>query len=217
MNTTNERSLDPDVYERLVAANAAGVRASGIPWEAFTDVQEREIDAMAEAIENIASLEISELSSHPILAAIAGERVSWYLNACREAGERLIDTRNAPGYDEWDPITATRLYVLTNRTEHLVALEIPYDWKTYVRMALRAQTRCDAHVLHNCYDHQNGPATEIVACKRGEVLCAFKICDECLDALKWIQFNSREYAGPCRWQDNGDRGSRDDLSDDWEF
>ena len=40
--------LQPDVYERLAAANAAGAQASGISYEPFTDQQEREIKAEAE-------------------------------------------------------------------------------------------------------------------------------------------------------------------------
>jgi hypothetical protein len=209
--------MQPDVQDRIATAMAAGANASGIPWEPFTDEQQDDIDLWAEAMDSVVGVEINDLSNHPIVSAIAAERFGRYIDTCRERGERLLDTRIAPSYDESDPITATRLYLLTHDSDDLVALQIPPDWKTYARLALRAKTECEAHVVHSCYDHQSEPATEILAYKRGEFVYVFKICPRCLHALKDINCDDFPYySGPFGWHDDVDaRGTGLELGDPW--
>jgi hypothetical protein len=141
-----------------------------------------------------------------ILQMLAARRLHEYQEDCREADERLLDTRRAPGFVETDPLTATRLYVLTYRSKYAVALETPYDWQGYLREALGSLYKCDAHLLHRCYDNQATPAVKTLVYKRGEFVFAWKICDECLEALSWVRYNHPDYAGPLqKWVDDGER------------
>lgn len=212
----------------------AGARASGIPLEPFTDVEKREAEAYGEAVAVVSAIDICGILdedgsyhlltaydthdlTHPesgervpqgtqIVQMLAAERFKQYLENCRLEEERLLDTRRAPGYDESDPLTATRLYVLTYRNNYAVALETPYDWQGYLREAIGRQTRCDVHLLHRCYDHQATKAVRTLVYKRGEFVSAWKICDECLDALSWVRYGHPDYSGPTEnWLDDGKR------------
>lgn len=232
----DEQEFDADLQDRVNAALQAGVKASGIPWQPFTDVQTRESNAYGAAMAAVAAIHIcgildangdyDELAAYDtcntrnpdtgklvpqgdqIPQMLASERFCQYLQDCQEAGERLVDARRAPGYVENDPLTANRLYVLTTRSSYAVALEIPYDWPGYLREELGKITRCDVHLLHRCYEHQVTKALKTLVYKRGEYVYAWKICDECLDALSWIRFTHPDYAGPLhKWVDDGDRSS----------
>ena len=226
--------LDPDLEERLHAARRAGAAASGLPLQPLTDVQKRENAAYGHAMAAVSAVEICGIIDrrgeydvlraydsgnlrHPvtrkwvpqgdgIVQMMAAERFHQYNDDCATNGELLVDGRLAPSYCENDPLTATRLYVLTHRIKNAVALETPYDWQRYLREALGPQTKCDAHLLHRCYDHQATPALMTLVYKRGEYLFAWKICDECKDALSWISYSHPDYAGPLhRWMDDGER------------
>lgn len=230
----DDDSLDPDTRERIAAALAAGAAKSGIPLEPFTDAQQRENDALAHAMTTVAAIDIcgvldadgnydtlSAYDSHDLVHPISGERVSqgdmilqmlaaerWrqYVDACQADNDRLVDPRQAPSYDEADPLTATRLYVLTKCSEYLTPLEIPHNWIAHVRATMFSSMKCQAHLLHRCYDHQATPAAKALVYKRGEVLYAFRVCSECLDALSWIGFGHPDYGGPMdKWVDKGER------------
>ncbi|OBF88989.1 hypothetical protein A5791_17280 [Mycobacterium sp. 852002-51163_SCH5372311] len=230
----DDEEFDPDLQDRLNAAMQAGADASGIPWQPFTDEQKREAAAYAEAMAAVSAMNIcgvldehgeyspmKEYDTHDIrqpetrklipqgdmiLQMLAADRYKRYLDACREDNERLLDTRRAPGYDEADPLTATRLYVLTDRPEYQVALETPYDWQGYLREALGYRYNCDVHLLHSCYDRQATPAMKTLVYKRGEHVFAWKICAACLDALSWIRYGDAKYSGPVnKWIDTGKR------------
>jgi hypothetical protein len=232
-------TFDPDTEQRLAAAQAAGAEKSGIPWESFTDVEMRENAASGEAMAAVAGthicgvldadgvyFELKEFDTcdqtNPdtgkrvpqgdmILQMLAAQRLEAYHQDCREDKEGLLDTRRAPGYVERDPLTHTRLYVLTPRSRHAVALETPYDWRGYIREELRSETKCNVHLLASCYDHQTAPAALTLVYKRGEFVFAWKICSECSDALSWIKYGDPRYAGPLhKWVDDGDRGATDD-------
>lgn len=236
----DDDEFDPDLDERVSAAMQAGAQASGIPWQPLTDVQTREANAYAEGMAAVSAIEIcgilnrhyeyDELKAydthnliHPdtgkripqgtaIVQMLASERYKQYLDDCRTHNERLIDPRHAPSYDEADPLTANRLYVLTYRYRYLVPLEIPYDWQAYLRETLGKQTKCDVHLLHRCWDHQATPAVDALVYKRGEILYAFKVCDECRDALSWIKYGHPDYSGPMEtWFDNGDNRDMPEL------
>lgn len=230
----DDDQFDPDLEQRLNAAMQAGAQASGIPWQPLTDVQAREAKAYGEAMAAVSAMHISgilnkdgeyhEFAAYDtsnlrnpdtgklapqgdmILQMLSSYRRKQYLEECHAERERLIDPRHAPSYDEMDPLTANRLYVLTFRYRYLVPLEIPYDWQAYLREALAKQTRCDVHLLHSCWDHQATPAVDTLVYKCGEILYAFKTCDECRDALSWISYGHPQYAGPMdKWIDKGKR------------
>lgn len=230
----DEQEFDADLQDRVYAALRAGAAASGLPWHNFTADQQREANAYGAAMATVAAIyfcgvldangEYDDLSAYDtcntrnpdtgelvpqgdqIPQMLASERFRQYQEDCRQAGERLLDTRRAPGYVEADPLTANRLYVLTSRSNYLIALEIPYDWKAYLREALGSVTKCDVHLLHRCYDHQATKARFTLVYKRGEYVYGWKICDECLDALSWVSINHPDYAGPLhKWVDDGDR------------
>lgn len=228
----HDPELDSDVYERISAAQATGVAKSGIPWEPFTDRETREAEAYGAAMAAVAAIhicgvldkdgvyrELDQLDTSAqrnpdtgklvpqgdmILQMLASQRLEQYHQDCRGDNERLLDTRRAPGYDDADPLTHTRLYVLIPRSRHAVALETPYDWQGYVRSELGNGDKCDVHVLHNCYDHQAAPAMLTLVHKRGEYVFAWKICSECLGALSWIKYGDPRYGGPTeKWVDDG--------------
>lgn len=147
-----------------------------------------------------------------IVQMLAAERFHQYQTDCRVEGngdvdfDALIDSSRAPGYVASDPLTATRLYVLTARNKRATALETPYDWPGFLSESLRSQTKCDVHLLHRCYDHQATKAVRTLVYKRGEFVYAWKICDECLEALSWISYGHPDYSGPLhKWVDDGDR------------
>lgn len=143
--------IDGDLQTRLETAMVAGASASGIPLMPLTDVEKREIEAIAavSAIEicgvvdedgsyfPLTAYDTHDLT-HPVTGQrmpqgtqiaqmLAAERLMQYQEDCRLEEERLLDPRHAPGRDESDPLTATRLYVLTYRYKSAVALETPYD------------------------------------------------------------------------------------------
>ena len=221
-----QEEFDPEVLQRLEAAQRKAADTFGIPWEPFTDRDIREADAYGAAMAAVSAMHIcgvldedgvySELTDYDthdlknpdtgkrlpqgdvILQMLAAQRLATYRQECREDKERLLDARRAPGYDDADPLTHTRLYVLTTRSRHAVALETPYDWQGYLMEELGGVTRCDVHLLHRCFDHQAAPAVRTLVYKRGEYVFAWKICGECLDALSWIQYGDPRYAGPYR-------------------
>lgn len=212
----DDDEFDLDLNERCSAAMQAGAQASGIPWQPLTDVQRRECAAYADAMAAVSAMHIcgildkdgvyDELTAYDthdirqpetgkllpqgdmILQMLAAERYRQYMEDCQTHDERLIDPRKAPSYDEMEPLTANRLYVLTYRYRYLVPLEIPYDWQAYLGETPAKQTKCDVHLLHRCWDHQATPAAATLVYKRGEILYAFKTCDECRDALSWIKY-----------------------------
>lgn len=232
--------LNPDQEQRLNAAMQAGAQASGIPWQPLTDVQKREAKAYGEAMAAVSAIHICGiLNKHGeydefkaydtsnlrnpntgrlapqgdmILQMLCAERYRQYLEDCDAEQERLIDPRHAPSYDETDPLTANRLYVLAYRYRYLVPLEIPSDWEAYLRETLSRQTKCDVHLLHRCWDHQATPAVDTLVYKRGEILYAFKTCDECRDALSWIGYGHPAYSGPMdKWIDEGNNREAPEL------
>jgi hypothetical protein len=241
---SQEQEFDVLLQSRVDAALWAGARASGIPWQPFTDVQKREANAYGEAMAAVAAIHICGIldangdyqdlkaydtcdTRHPVTGKLvpqgdqipqmlASERLCQYLEDCSQAGERLLDTRQAPGYVETDPLTANRLYVLTNRSNYAVALEIPYDWPGYLHQELGTITKCDVHLLHRCYDHQATKAVKTLAYKRGEYVFGWKICDECLDALSWVRLTHPDYAGPLhKWVDDREGEPREEPEDPW--
>ncbi|GAS86946.1 hypothetical protein [Mycolicibacterium brisbanense] len=225
---------DEDLNQRLAAAMAGGAQASGIPWQPFTDVQKREGAAYAAAMASVSAFELCGIldkegnydklsaydtcdQSNPatgelvpqgdvIVQMMAAQRLQQWHDACRQEDERLVNISLAPHYDQTDPLTATRLYVLTSRSRHAWALETPYDWKGHLLATLCSVFKCDAHLLHRCYDHQATPALNTLVYKRGEFVFGWKICNECIDALSWIGFGHPDYAGPLyMWRDKGER------------
>ncbi|WP_155943101.1 hypothetical protein [Mycobacterium sp. 141] len=229
--------FDPDLEGRVSAALRAGAVKSGIPWQPFTDAQKREANAYAEAMAAVAAIhicgaldkngdycELKVFDTHDqanpatgklvpqgdmILQMLAADRFKQYQKDCSVEDELLLDVRRSPGYIESDPLTATRLYVLTYRTKHAVALETPYDWQGYLGEALGSLYKCDVHLLDRCYDHQATPALMTLVYKRGEYVFAWKVCDECLDALSWVRYGHPNYAGPLhKWIDKGKRVPR---------
>lgn len=220
---------------RAEAVLRAAAETSGIPWEPFTEVQKREAEASAEAMSNIATIEICGVidsqgtynkmdaydtcdlvnpdtgkpipQGNLIVQMLAASRWKRYLDECDEDKSQLIDARHAPSHDESDTLTLTRLYVLTDHSRYLAPLELPYNWDTYIHKTLGHITKCDAHVLHRCYSNQIAPASNTLVYKRGEFIYAFKICAECLEAMSWIGFDHPDYAGPLhKWHDDGERG-----------
>lgn len=229
-NLTDE--IDPDLDSRIRQAIYGAAKTSGIPWKPFTHAMLAEASALGEAMDAVAAMEICGIlepdgeyntldvydtccqrnphsgelmpRSDEMVQMLAAQRVSQYQRSCQEYDDRLIDPRYAPSYDEGDPLTATRVYVLLASYERMVPLEIPYDWKAFLLHSLGEHTKCDVHLLHRCYDHQQAEATQTLVYKRGEYLCAFKICNECLDALSWVRYEHCEYAGPLHhWYDDG--------------
>lgn len=228
--------LDPDLDQRLRVALMGGAKKSGIPWKPFTKTELREAAANGHALDFIAAIELCGIlepdsqyntldvydtcvtrnpatgelmpRGNEMVQMLAADRIRQHQQLCHEYGERLIDPRYAPSYDESDPLTATRLYVLLANYARLVPLEIPYDWKSFLLHSLRADTRCDVHLLDRCYDRQAADAKRILVFSRADILCAFKICDECLDALSWVRPDHPHYAGPFhQWRDDGKRSS----------
>lgn len=233
----DDDEFDLDLDQRVSAAMQAGAKASGIPWEPFTDVQKLEADAYGEAMAALSAIHIcgaidkqgnyaplaefdSGNLSNPdtgelvpqgdmIVQMLAAERYKRWLKECRIEDELLLDTRRAPGYDEADPLTATRLYVLTMRNPHAIALQTPYDWQGFLREALGSQYQCEVRLLHQCYDRQASPAAMTLVYNRAEYVFAWKICDECMGALSWIRFDHPQYSGPLhKWIDKGKRRPR---------
>jgi hypothetical protein len=232
----DDEFADPDLEARLLAAQAGAAAVSGIPWEPLSAEDKHTAAAYGEAMASVAAFEIcgvlDKQGNYDRLAAfdsgsqrnpdtdahvpqgdiivqmMAAQRLQQWHDACRQEDERLVNTSRAPGFDETDPLTATRLYVLTSRSRHAWALETPYDWQGFLRETLGSQYKCDAHLLHRCYDHQATPALMTLVYKRGEYVFGWRICDECLDTLSWIGFGHPDYAGPLyMWRDKGDRSS----------
>lgn len=230
----DDDEFDSDLQARLDAAMQAGAAASGIPLEPFTDVEKRENAAYGHAMAAVSAIDICGLldkngdydelkafdthdqvnpeteklvpQGNMIVQMLAAQRFKEYQQARREADDPLVDSRRAPGYVETDPLTANRLYVLTYRSKNAVALETPYDWQGYLREALGSLFKCDAHLLHRCYDHQATPALMTLVYKRGDYVYGWKICNECADSMSWINYNHPDYAGPLhKWVDKGVR------------
>lgn len=170
-----------------------------------------DITAMADAIEKLDAVSFP-FDNNAVAQRLASCWVSKYVTHWSSIGERTVDNRYCPEYDDSDPATMTRLYVLAYPSgmkayplsdptqwlqvaEDLLPLRLPF--RTSLTTASGGQL-CFANLTLACSEGARG----YLAVKRGEYLCLFLICPACLDALHTVELDSDEYKGPRPWTDD---------------
>jgi hypothetical protein len=209
----NFRDLYHQMNQKLAASGGRIVMPEG--W-----ADDEQVRKLAETMNDAIADEISELDRNPIAQALAAEMVKEHLAHWHEDGNRFALHTKYGDYDESDPTSATRAYLLVTDGassalcgDSVIPLDNVADWKTVATFAMHGQTGCDA--LLTTYCERDECATEVLAVKRGEYVCAFKACFDCVDAFKTVAFTDECYIGPFPWYDDYSREPQtDDQHDD---
>lgn len=165
-----------------------------------------EIDALADAMDFVASTPVRPLEDHPAMQAMAAEMRKIAVHA----EETEYDSRWCPEFDPARPETMSRYYFLTYGSNTLYPLS-SLEQVPYVSKAVMGNPVCQAHITANCHRQQDcgdvldeDPPVGAFAIVRGEYVCAFYMCALCVHALQHIGFDDwPEYAGPWPWTDGG--------------
>lgn len=142
--------------------------------------------------------DFSPLDNNLIAQRLAGYLVSKRIALWPE--ERWIDDRFCPGYDDGSQSDLTRLYALVHNTLCAYPLASPSEYRLVADDLLEFIDGCQAGITKGCYE-ADSPPTELIAVKRGEYLCLFKVCVPCLEALGTLTPDSADYTGPPEWFD----------------
>lgn len=144
---------------------------------------------------------------------IAQRLASWWIgkHVANGDGERELDTRFCPEYDDADPATMTRLCLLAYPRTEVFPLSDPGQHQQVAEEILpldNPDAMCFANITRDC-DGLN-PCTHLVV-KRGEYLCVLTICAPCRIAVDTLSVNSPEYVGPQEeWLDDREGKAPDD-------
>jgi hypothetical protein len=169
------------------------------------------IDAMADELNQVVGDEFSPLDRNPIAQRLA----SWWVakHVTNGDGQRSIDTRFCPEYDDVDPATMSRLYVLAYPRTEVFPLSDPGQYQQVAEQVLPLgdpEAMCFANITRDC-DGLN--PCEHLAVKRGEYLCVLTICAPCRKAVDTLDVDSDEYVGPAEsWFDDREGKPPDDPS-----
>lgn len=182
-----------DVNRRAnLARTQAGVDAAVMPedWDYA--------NLLAEGMAELDGIEF-EFDSNPIAQRLAADMVRT-LTALwsRYHDERPVDTRYCPEYDDANPHTMSRLYVLTHMDRAAHPLRNPSQYRQAASELLKDSGGCYPSVTRKC----DKVPSKFVAVKRGEYLCLFKLCRTCRKALETLAVDSDEYNGPDEWYDD---------------
>lgn len=155
----------------------------------------------ADQLNAVVGEQFSPLDNNLIAQRLAAYLVSKRVAHWRLTGERWIDDRFCPGYDDGNPSDLTRLYALVHNNLCAYPLANPSEYRQVAEYLLEHIECCQASITKDCYEADSKPS-ELVAIKRGEYLCLFKICVACLEALNKLTPDSDEYTGPLEWHDD---------------
>ncbi|WP_066899014.1 hypothetical protein [Mycolicibacterium houstonense] len=155
----------------------------------------------AEQLNAVVADQFSMLDDNPLAQRLAANLVSKRVAHWRLTGERWIDDRFCPSYDDGRQIELTRLYALVHNNLCAYPLANPAQYRQAAEDLLELIDSCQAGITKHCHEADLKP-TELVAIKRGEHLCLFKVCVQCLNALGTLSPDSAEYTGPPEWFDD---------------
>jgi hypothetical protein len=194
--------------ERFKEVNRA-MAEKGLPvvWPTDWEAAVQQGDELNEVVVQ----EFSPLDNNPIAQRLA----SWWVAKHVSNGDdqRQLDTRFCPEYDDADPATMTRLYVLAYPRMEVFPLSDPGQYKRVAEELLplnNPDAMCFANITRDC-DGLN-PCEHLVV-KRGEYLCVLTICAPCRQAVDTLDFDSDEYVGPRKsWFDDREGVPPDDPS-----
>lgn len=154
----------------------------------------------AEQLNAVVADQFSTLDNNPVAQRLAAYLVSKRIAHWRLSGERWIDDRFCPGYDDGSQSDLTRLYALVHNTLCAYPLASPSEYRLVADDLLEFIDGCQAGITRGCLE-ADSPPTELLAVKRGEYLCLFKICTSCLEALGTLTPDSTDYTGSPEWFD----------------
>ncbi|BCO56984.1 hypothetical protein [Mycobacterium intracellulare] len=114
------------------------------------------------------------------------------------SGERPVDTRYCPEYDDSRVDMMSRLYVLTPHHSAVFPLSTTSQYKQAA-----AELLADIKVCVPIQDICDEMPRKFVAVRRGDYLCLFKLCRTCRMALEELEDdNDPDYVGPPEWHDD---------------
>jgi hypothetical protein len=184
-------SYEDDMMRRVNYANAAAGNPVSMPeeWEA--------INAMAEAVGEFDGIELP-LDRNEIAQRIAADLVRTCTSMWARRGERTVDTRFCPEYDDSKVETMSRLYALTYADIPAYPLSDPSQYKQVAAELIGDIGGCWPPVTKDC----DKTPLKYVAVKRGDYLCLCKLCVTCRKAMETLTVDSPDYIGPPEWVDD---------------
>lgn len=166
------------------------------------------IDSIAAKIDQCTFGADRSLVDNSIARAMAAEMVRF-----QRSQKVAFDTRWCTDFDETDPESTARIYVLAFGHCPLIPLT-NIDQLREVADTMLPNPICDAFIVRECRKlcraGEHLPAAA-AAVPRGEIICIFNICEMCREAMSWITFGHPRYSGPYPWMDDGSRNSDNDL------
>ncbi|WP_166906174.1 hypothetical protein [Mycobacterium sp. DL440] len=164
----------------------------------------------ADQLNTVVGDQFSPLDDNPIAQRLAGCWVAKHVTHWQVVGERAVDERFCPGYDDSNPDTMSCYYVLLYPGK-MCAYPIsgPAKWEQVAAQLApldATNAMCFANITLEC----RGTADLHLVVKRGEYLCVFTVCSSCHSQLDTLTPDSPEYTGPPElfddrtWQPNWD-------------
>jgi hypothetical protein len=195
---------DDETMQRINQANRAAGGIVMMPEEWAANA------ALADELNRNMFVELP-YDNNLIAQRMAAWRMSWFMHA---DGERTVDNRWCPAYDEAGLPPLGQLYALVYSSgNEVIPLQHFEQYKEVAKTLLGDVTQCHARLTVDCFTAL--PATKLLAVKRGDFICLFKMCSSCRKALETLTVDSPEYTGISEhWIDEREPPSPDDGYDD---
>lgn len=200
---------DPEFYQRLNQINSQ----VGAPA-----VMPEDHAAIAVLAENLNAGVSQELpyDGDPVARRIAGQMVNEHFKAWEAAGRRNV-------YEAFCPESEATLYVLSYSGNRAWVTAIRgIEQMPDIRHDMRSLWHCDAVVTRRCGLRVGGMTAEypveMLAIKRGDYVCVFTACPQCLEHIHTGAGFNDDYIGPDHdWIDDRQPPKRDDLWPDTSY